>query len=55
MKARKVMVHLELKSDIPVIGLQSRGDWQLAMKQFSQWGGKTEVHQVSVQVVKEGK
>lgn len=55
MKPRKVMVHLELRSNIPIRNLQNKEDWNTLIENFFYYDGKTEVHQVSVQVVKEGK
>ncbi len=52
MKPRKVMVHLELKSNLPLIMLKDKHDWNTCMVRL---GFKTKVHQVSVHVVKEAK
>ncbi len=54
MKPRKVIVHLELKSDLYIKDLQNIRYWEKMMN-LLYFNHLHEVHQVSVQVVKEGK
>ncbi len=55
MKPRKVMVHLELKSNVVMKDLRAKVNWQVMLNRFFEeaWAHKNEVHQVSVHVVKE--
>ncbi len=55
MKARKVMVHLELKSNLPLREILDKTNWQGMIKSYWRYDYQSEVHQISVQVVKEGK
>ncbi len=53
MKARKVMVHLELLSEISLDLLRDKREWGMILNR--EFGGSNTVHQVTVQVIKEEK
>ena len=52
MKIRKVMVHLEIRSDVRIKKLMEKGRWVWRKDNGSE---VVDVHQVTAQVVKEGK
>lgn len=56
MKPRKVMIHLEMRSNNLVRFLRDKNVWQETIdSNVSRFSGTNTVHQVTVQVVKEEK
>jgi len=53
MKSRKVMVHLEVRSDVPVKKLMEKGRW--VWRKDAMGTEVVDVHQVTAQVVRESK
>ena len=53
MKPRKVMVHLEVRSDVPVKKLMEKGRW--VWRKDAMGTEVVDVHQVTAQVVRESK
>jgi len=54
MKPRKVMVHLEMESDVSLSLLRDKTRWQDVVGDAF-YDSENTLHQVTVQVVKEGK
>ena len=53
MKPRKVMVHLEVRSDVPVKKPMEKGRW--VWRKDAMGAEVVDVHQVTAQVVRESK